>query len=250
MKTAIKSSSALEYFEPRGSAGSRLEALSDGVFALAIAILLISGSVPGDYQELWLFVQDIIPFGVCILFIYWIWRQQCVFFLRYGFIDDKISFINLALLFFVLVYVYPLKFLMTWLIRYFYALISGSIIEVSEELIQMIPMQKMPHLMIIYGLGFICIWWCLYLMYKHVLKHSEELKLTRIELYETRFSMNDKRYLALIGGLSVVLSLLSILLKIPVGAALAGWVYNLIWIMVIIRIRKRKKELKLILEDQ
>ena len=51
------------HFRVRETGGSRLEALSDGVFALAIAILLISSSVPSNYQELLLFVQDIIPFG-------------------------------------------------------------------------------------------------------------------------------------------------------------------------------------------
>ena len=86
-------------------------------------------------------------------------------------------------------------------------------------------------------------------MYKQAMKKEEELELNEIELYETRFSMNEKRYLAMIGGLSVVLSVISIALNVPVGAALAGWVYNLIWIMVIIRVRRRKKQLQLILED-
>ncbi|MDH3708613.1 MAG: TMEM175 family protein [Cyclobacteriaceae bacterium] len=82
IKTHLQQSRALEHFEVRGDGSSRLEALSDGVFALAIAILLLSSSVPKNFQELWAFVVDIVPFGICMLFIYWIWRQQVTFFMR------------------------------------------------------------------------------------------------------------------------------------------------------------------------
>jgi len=211
--------------------------------------MLLSSSVPKSFEELELFIRDLLPFGVCILFIYWIWRQQCLFFKRYGLIDGTISILNLALLFFLLFYVYPLKFLMTWLVKYLFAVITGNLTNVLDQLSAMIPMVKLPHLMIIYGLGFILIWLCLYLMYRYVLSKGELLNLNPVEVYETRFSMNEKLQLVLIGALSVVLSLLSILFNFPLGAAFAGWVYNLIWIIAIIRAKKRKKELKLLLND-
>ena len=103
--------------------------------------------------------------------------------------------------------------------------------------------------MIIYGMGFICIWLCLYFMYKHVLKSRKELELSEIEVFETRFTMKEKGNLVMVGGISIALSVISLMLNFPVGAALAGWVYNLIWILVIIRVKKRKKQLQLILED-
>lgn len=226
-----------------------MEALSDGVFALAIAILLLSSSVPKNFEELELFIKDLLPFGVCILFIYWIWRQQCLFFMRYGLVDGTISILNLALLFFLLFYVYPLKFLMTWLLKYMFAVITGNLNLVLDQLTAMIPMEKLPHLMIIYGLGFVLIWLCLYFMYRYALSKSKELDLVPVEIYETRFSMNEKLYLALIGVLSVLLSLFSILLNFPVGAAFAGWVYNLIWIIAIIRLKQRKRQLKVLRSD-
>jgi hypothetical protein len=138
---------------------------------------------------------------------------------------------------------------MTWLLRYLFALASSGLGSVMEQLNQMIPMEKMPHLMIIYGMGFVCIWLCLYYMYKHALSNSEELELNSIELYETRFSRTEKLQLAMVGGFSVLLSVISIILKFPLGAALAGWAYNLIWVMVIIRVRKRNKQLQLLLEN-
>ena len=226
-----------------------MEALSDGVFALAIAILLLSSSVPGSFHELWLFVQDLPAFGVCIIFIYWIWRQQVAFFLRYGLYDSKTSILTLGLLFFVLFYVYPLKFLMTWLMQFFAALITGNLFQESDHLSQMIPMDKMPYLMVLYGVGFICIWWVLYLLYSHALSKAEYLGLNEIELYETKYSLMEKKTTLLIGVLSVGIALLGLAFEVPVAAAVAGWTYNLIWITTIINLRRRKKQLQLLQAD-
>ena len=194
--------------------------------------------------------MDLLPFGVCILFIYWIWRQQCIFFLRYGLLDNTVSILNLALLFFVLFYVYPLKFLMTWLLRYLYAVFTGSLSAELEQLAAMIPMDKLPHLMIIYGSGFVCIWLCLYFMYGHALRKNLQLELDHIELYETRYSRNEMLYLVLTGAFSVILAILSVLFNFPLGAALAGWAYHAIWIIHIIQARKRKKQLAQLLAYQ
>ena len=48
--------------------------------------------------------------------LFWlIWKEHHRFFSRYGFADTKTSFLNAVLLFVVLLYVYPLKFLFTML---------------------------------------------------------------------------------------------------------------------------------------
>lgn len=122
---------------------------------------------------------------------------------------------------------------MTWLLKYFSAIFTGTLGAEFEYLNQMIPMDKLPHLMAIYGLGFVCIWLDLYLMYRHTLKNREALDLNEIEIYETEYSLKEKRSLLLIGILSVSLAGLSIIFDYPLGAALAGWVYNLIWVIAI-----------------
>ena len=60
-------------FVLRGEAQTRIETLSDAVFAIAIALLVLSSSVPERYDELLLSMQDIIPFGVCITLLMLIW---------------------------------------------------------------------------------------------------------------------------------------------------------------------------------
>lgn len=243
VRRKLKHSSALENFQIRGSGGSRLEALSDGVFALAIAILLLSSSVPVNFNELLLFVQDVVPFGVCILFIYWIWREQSTYFLRYGLLDARVSNLNLALLFFVLFYVYPLKFLVSWLVKYFTAIITGTLATQFKIFNEMIPFSRMPELMVIYGVGFICISATLYFMYSYALGKKESLGLDEAEILESKFTLREKRNQTLVGALSVLIALISIWLDQPIGAALAGWIYNLIWILMIFQLKRRKREL-------
>ncbi len=244
LKSHITNSAGLENFTPRGDGGSRLEALSDGVFSLAIAILLLSSSVPKNFDELWIFVLDIIPFGICMLFIYWIWRQHITFFLRYGLVDSKITALNTILLFFVLCYVYPLKFLMSWLVKFFYASLSGNFASQIQEFNAIIPFEKMPVLMIIYSSGFVCIFLILYVFYNIAHQKKDQLKLSTLEVYETRYSRDEKIYLVGIGTLSIMLAILGIVTGTPWGAIISGWIYNLIWVVSIIRAKKRSKYLK------
>ena len=244
IKKHVHQSGALKHFTIRGDGSSRLEALSDGVFALAIAILLLSSSVPSNFQELWLFVIDIVPFGICMLFIYWIWRMQVTFFLRYGLLNDTVSALNLLLLFLVLFYVYPLKFLMSWLIKYFTAVFTGNFRNEIEEFATIIPFQKIPVLMIIYSTGFVCILLVMYLLYRHAYKKRGELGLSEIEIYETRFSIKDKLSAIMIGLLSIALAVASIVFRNALGSILAGFIYNLIWMISIFQERKRSRDLK------
>ncbi|MFK8005971.1 MAG: TMEM175 family protein [Saprospiraceae bacterium] len=231
------------HFRLRGVNGTRMDGLSDGVFALAIAILLISSSVPSNYQELTQFVFDIIPFSICILFVYWIWNSLSNFNIRYGMEDPRTSFLKMCLLFFVLFYVYPLKFLMSWQVKYFTAIFSGNLSESYQELNSMIPFTKLPELMVIYGAGFILIYTITYFLHRRAYQHREALQLNEREILETQFSMRHYFATGSVGVISVFLAIVSILLEFPLGALFAGVAYNLIWIFVIINVRYEKKKL-------
>lgn len=232
-----------DHFRLRGANGTRMDGLSDGVFALAIAILLISSSVPSNYQELTQFVFDIIPFSICILFVYWIWNSLSNFNVRYGMEDPGTSFLKMCLLFFVLFYVYPLKFLMSWQVKYFAAIFSGNIEERYQELNSMIPFYKLPELMVIYGVGFILIYLITYLLHRRAYQRREALHLNEREVLETKFSMRYYFATGSVGVISVSLAIVSILLEYPLGALFAGVAYNLIWVFVIINMRYEKRKL-------
>ncbi len=256
MKKAFKHSSAIKDFTVRGQHGTRIEALSDGIFSLAIALLLISSTIPSNYGELERFMYDFFPFACCMIYIYWIWKAQCIFFLRFGINDSYTEVLNLALLFFVLFYVYPLKFLMSFLLRYFYILISalfdpewiGKMRSYTFATFSNIEVQ-MPRLMLIYGLGFFSIFAILFLLYRHALKLREDLELSPIETLETESTLRQYLSIVYVTIISIVLAIAGWITLHPIFAFLSGMSYNLIWIFKIGIIKKFNKAIEEIREN-
>lgn len=64
----------------RGGEVSRLEGLSDGVFAVTLTLLIVAQSVPSTFYELWLVVRDLPVFLVCFLALMQAWALPLPFF--------------------------------------------------------------------------------------------------------------------------------------------------------------------------
>jgi uncharacterized membrane protein len=194
-------------FRYRGEDGGRLEAISDSVFALAIALLLISTSAPEKFEDIIKFTYELLPFAFCISLIILIWHEHVIYFLRYGLRNPKIIFLNSIFLFIVLYYVYPLKFLTKMLslpIMYFF---SGNK-KFIDDLTVMINRNQVDDLMVIYGVGAALIFLTLAWMYQYAGKKHEELGLDEIERFDTNASMKSNLLMASIPLLSVIISLL------------------------------------------
>ena len=101
-------------FRWRGTEISRIEGLSDAVFAFAVTLLVVSLEAPKTFADLTRLMHGFVSFGVCFaLLLLMIWHAQYIYVRRYA-LDDKTSFLlNAMLLFVVAFYVYPLKFLLT-----------------------------------------------------------------------------------------------------------------------------------------
>ena len=90
---------------------SRLEGFSDAVFGFALTLLVVNLETPKDIAGLRNLVGSFLPFGITFAMVSWIWYQHNLFFRRYGLQDAWTAFLNCVLLFVVLFYVFPLKFL-------------------------------------------------------------------------------------------------------------------------------------------
>src|SRR5688572_8254675 len=90
---------------------SRLEGFSDAVFGFALTLLVVSLETPETVGDLKALMRDMVPFALTFSMVCWIWYEHNIFFRRYGLQDALTVFINCVLLFVVLYYVYPLKFL-------------------------------------------------------------------------------------------------------------------------------------------
>lgn len=213
-------------FQWRGGEITRLEGFTDAVFAFAVTLLVVSLEVPKSFHELMQVMRGFVPFGFCFALLVLAWFNHCRFFRRYGLQDSWSTFLNCVLLFFVLFYVYPLKFL-------FFTMFGGG---------NKIEAQDARILFVIYGGGYAAVFLTFALLYWHAWRKRDELGLNEIERLRTRRSLMDHLGMVVIGLCSVGLALL--LPSKLVG--LAGWFYFSIGIYFTVAGRffgKREREL-------
>src|SRR5256885_105547 len=131
---------------------SRLETFSDAVFAFAVTLIIVSLEVPKSFDELFETMKGFVSFGVCFALLFLIWNNQNIFFRRFGLADAYVTFLNGVLLFLVLIYTYPLKFLFT-------LIFSGDNTYLSHgEKLSMIRTDQVPTLMYVYNTGYVLIY--------------------------------------------------------------------------------------------
>lgn len=198
---------------------SRLETFSDAVFAFAVTLIVVSLEVPRSFDELFETMKGFISFGACFAILFMIWNSQNIFFRRFGLADAYTTALNAILLFVVLIYVYPLKFLFNLLFSF-----SDQTYVDHGQTFKMIKEFQQPVLMSVYDIGYIVIYFLFYLMYRHAAKNAESIELTPPELFETKTAMY-------INMLNVGIGLLAIIAAIALPArlsGLSGFIYFLI----------------------
>ena len=153
------------HFRWRGGDVTRLEHFSDAVFAFAVTLLVVSLEVPKSFPELVAALRGFVAFGACFAMLVLVWLFHCHFFRRYGLHDGWATFLNSLLLFFVLFFVYPLKFLAS-------AMFTGT---------EPINAHELRTTFIIYGSGYAAVFVTFGLMYLHAWSRRDDLNLNEIE---------------------------------------------------------------------
>jgi uncharacterized membrane protein len=211
-------------FRWRGNEITRIEGFSDAVFAFAVTLLVVSLEVPQTFNELLSAMRGFVAFAICFGLLASIWYYHYVFFRRYGLQDRYTILLNTILLFVVLFYVYPLKFVFTLLIN---QILGDTTIQLPNGAIEpMIESNQGALLFVIYGVGYIAISLVFTLMYYHAYCQREQLELTELEVLDTLTSMRALLLDCGVGVLSITIALIG-------GenyTALAGFTYFLIGI--------------------
>lgn len=191
-------------FRWRGREVSRVEALSDAVFAFSVTLLVVSLEVPKTFHELQEAMNGFFGFALSFASLLLIWHSQYTFFRRYA-LEDGITFVlNAVLLFVVLYFVYPLKFL--------YSLLAGQIlgqpstVMVDGQLVPIIQGREWMSLIMIYSMGFAAIYLVFTLLYLRAYRKREELELTDVEIVLTRGTIRENAAMVVIGLVSVTLA--------------------------------------------
>src|SRR3954452_16407772 len=100
-------------FSNRAHEVSRIEAFSDVVFGFAIWLLVVSLEAPKTYAQMMEMLRGFLPFAICFWVFIDIWFEHHHFYKRYALQDQTTMALNTCLLFVILFYVYPLKFVFT-----------------------------------------------------------------------------------------------------------------------------------------
>jgi len=163
----------------RRSETARLEGFSDAVFAFALTLLVVSLQVPSSYDDLVHTLRSFVAFAPSFAALIWIWYLHRQFFRRFGLGDGPMVVLNALLLFVVLLYVYPLKFMAT--------LVFGQLFDPTNT--APIQTSQVSQLIVIYGIGYVAVFVVFILMYLYALRKRRVLHLTRLDLYDARYAI-------------------------------------------------------------
>jgi uncharacterized membrane protein len=195
----------------RGESVSRVEALSDAVLGFAITLLIVSLEVPRTFGELMIVVKGFPVFAICFALLIQIWYKHYIFFRRYGLEDYGTIILNGVLLFVILFYVYPLKFLFSS------ALGAGAVVTPTEA----------RTLFTLFGVGYAAVYGVLAIMHANALRQRAGLGLSPLELFETHRSIVENLLYIAVAALSIALAHL----LPPRWVGFAGWTYALLGVV-------------------
>ena len=176
-------------FRWRRAEVSRLEGLSDGVFALTITLLVVSVQVPSTFFELWQSFRELPVFLVCFVLLMWAWRYHYLFFRRYGLEDLPTTVLNGVFLFLVLFYAYPIKFVATFLWHLSIGVDVRPLFAVPEGVAFASSLGQRVDMMLLYGVGFVGVFGSLAALSAWAYHRRAELELDALERYLTRASI-------------------------------------------------------------
>jgi hypothetical protein len=175
---------------------TRVEGFSDAVFGFAVTLLIVSLEVPRTSGELLATMRGFGAFVITFLMLAGLWYSQFTFFRRYG-LEDRITVIlNLVLLFMVLFFVYPLKFL-------FNVILTDprmkQTIATAHGIERVVLPEHKPLIFAIFGAGFAGVMVVFSLLYRHAWKKREALELNAFEIFETEHSVRRLSVASAIG---------------------------------------------------
>jgi uncharacterized membrane protein len=229
------------FFRWRGGEISRIEGMSDGIFAITITLLIVSTTNSNTFYNIWLTLRDIPATLISFAIIIYAWYEHYIFFRRYGLEDSKTVFLNSLFLFLIMVLAYPLKFLCLFLWHIIlgidttdlFQLPSSASIILSENLNQF---TQRLYMMYFYSFSLLGVYLILALMHFRAYFLRNELELDKVELLITNSSLLHHSVTIIIASISIIV------LYLTSKPGISGIIYFLMPLIHIpLSMRQRKK---------
>lgn len=208
-------------FRWRGEAVTRIENLSDIVFALALGMLVSASTPPQTYQQLLPHLSTIIPVAAGFTILLVIWNAHFTFFRRYGVADGYIIFLNAILLLFILFIAYPLRFAFDS----FFAWIVGALLDDWGRMNAMGISSYLQAGVIVawFSAAGMFVYLLLHQMYRHALRKADVLGLSYSEQAMTRRSIWRYRCEVIIYAVVAVLAGFTLLGPMAAMLGILNW---------------------------
>lgn len=197
----------------RGREVSRIEGFSDAVFGFALTLLVVSLEVPDTIEGLKQILRGFIPFAATFALMCWIWFEHYAFFRKFDAEDPLSIFLNCVLLFLVLFFVYPLKFV--------FALVIPAVTRMGPPI--SMSAQDGRLMMWVYSAGFVAMMLIFALLYWNQYRQRTAFRLSDEQAFAARTGARTHLLSVGVGLVSIVMAL-----TVPIGWIwTAGVIYAL-----------------------
>jgi uncharacterized membrane protein len=214
-------------FRLRGTEMTRIETFTDAAFAFALTMLVVSSDPITGFAEFGNVLRMVPVFLLSATMLMMFWWGHHEWSRRYGLDDGMTIILSCMLVFTMLVYVYPLRFVFGTFM-YFIGILTG--VDLGHPHFALADDQRhaINWLFAIYGAGFMAMSLVITLLTVHAWRQRDALELDERERLLTRMSITSWLIMAFVGLISVALALL----VPPQWYGVPGWAYAMLGVIM------------------
>jgi uncharacterized membrane protein len=209
-------------FRLRGLSMTRIETFTDAAFAFALTLLVISMDPPTTMSSLDAALRQIPGFLLSASLLMMFWTGHHTWSRRYGMGDGATIVLSCLLVFTMLVYVYPLRFMFSAMMAW-----VGDMADLplgpARGALGIRSLEDVNRMFVIYGLGFTAMSTAIALLNVHAWRERDALQLDELEREATRWEVGTWLILIVVGVTSTLIAA-----AFPGAIPTAGWAYALL----------------------
>jgi uncharacterized membrane protein len=224
-------------FRLRGLSMTRIETFTDAAFAFALTLLVISMDPPTTMSSLDAALRQIPAFLLSGSLLMMFWAGHHTWSRRYGLDDGTTIVLSCLLVFTMLVYVYPLRFMFSAMMSW-----VGGMADLplgpARGALGIQSVEEVNRMFVIYGLGFTAMSTAIALLNVHAWRQRVALQLDELERHSARAEIGAWLILIAVGITSTLIAA-----TFPGALPTAGWAYALLGVAMPLYGRRVRKGL-------